>query len=208
MKRTLALLTIPAALIACWPAAASADPPTATPTVTCEKVTIDPDPGASVTFVGQIGGVAVSLPAHRVGTTNESEADISTFTMSSGPIAWRLTPVWSIPPNPYGVTSGDGPTTEGVLTCHDEPTTTTSSSTSVSTTSTSTTSSPAPSTTEEPSRSTSTTISGITATPSMQIGNATSGELPRTGATADAEAFIGSLFVAGGIMLARGRRRR
>lgn len=217
MKRYLSLLAIPAAL-AISASAAHALPPAALPTVTCETITIDPEPGMQVAFDGTIGShTDLHLVATPIPGTVLSSVSIADLTTATGEIHWSLTPVWTIPPNPYGVTSGNGPTTEGVLTCHEEPTSTTTSLTSstTSTTISSTTTSVAPtsSSTSSSTRATttSTAVSGISVTPSTQIGKAitaTPSELPFTGAShTNAEFFGGAGLLALGLTLAKRRRR-
>lgn len=201
----LALLAVPAALIAYSATAAHALPPQALPTVTCKVVIIDPAAGASVELDGFIGThTGLHLVPTQIGTTQNSSVDISALTTATGEIHWSLTPVWTIPPNPYGVTSGPGPTTEGTITCHEEPTTTSSTSTSVASTTSSTTS-PASTTTLPPAPPSS--ISGRSATPSTRIGHAIvarSPELPMTGSShTNAELFGGAGLLALGLTLAK-----
>src|SRR6266568_499941 len=106
MKRLCALAICAGVLMAAGPAQAL--PPSASPTVTCTTVTIDPEPDWGVTFAGTIGGQPVHLVAAPLTGTHTSSADISAFTTATGPIAYSLTPTWTIPENPYGLTSGAG----------------------------------------------------------------------------------------------------
>lgn len=187
-------------------------PPDAIPTVSCEKITIDPQPGWGVAFNGTIGThTGLHLAALPVAGTHDSEVTISGLTTATGTIPWTITPVWTIPPNPYGITSGDGPTTSGTLTCHEEPTTSTSTSTSTSTTVKATTTTQAPTTTvpcdrfargvaptdarpgSQPCATTTTTRLGLAITASRPT-------LPFTGSSSGPVAAVGVSAIAGGAL--------
>jgi LPXTG-motif cell wall-anchored protein len=196
MKR-LVVFAILVIVLNAAPALASEEghPPTSVANVTCEKVTIDPEPDWGVVEDGTIGGQSVHIALTPVAGTHESSADISMFTMVDGPIAYELTSIWTIAPNPYGVTSGAGTTVTGTLTCHGSPKTTTSSST----TSTS-------STTEAPS----TTIATATTVCVQPRGCCLQdcGILPRTGSSSQILGIVGLFALCfGAIGLAHSRRK-
>lgn len=200
--------------------ATESNPPTALPTVTCEKITIDPQPTWGVAFDGTIGAhTGLHLTATHVPGTATSEALIAALTTATGEIHWSITPVWTIPQNPYGVTSGNGPTTSGTLTCHDEPTTTTTeaptttTSTSVNTSSTSTSTSVPSTTTTGPCdqfsrgvaptdmRSGAQACTTTTVTPTTRLGIAIAAKAPTLPFTGSSSRPLGAL---GGIAVAAG----
>jgi LPXTG-motif cell wall-anchored protein len=193
MRGFLIVTGITAMLVIGFASSASATdfgPPPGAPTITCDKIEIDPPSVSwiSVTFSGDVNGAAFTKTvSYGAPTPHIASADITDLTEATGPLHITASATWTLG-------------SDVTLTCHAPPPVTTEGVTA--------TSAPTTTTTTTMPAAAGTTIAPSTATLATDATPPSASSLPLTGASTRPLATTGALAVLAGLAAALGTKRR
>ena len=219
ITRTLAILGVAIAGALCVTSAAHAadwGPPPGVITISCTELHMDPPSGVFVTYHVVINDDGVERYVIVEAENDDAVADISNMTLDTGPLHIVVFATWNLG-------TGNGPTFETTLTCHEPPTTTTSTSTTtVAPTTTTTTLVPEHQCTTPSgahygysgpnppcglATTTTTTVTPQIGTPITAVRTAAPASLPNTGSDNGPVVELAACFIlAGSVMIWKARR--